>query len=290
MRRLFLPPISIRGKLTLSALVPLVIILFLVTLAAFYLINAWIVGEAQKKVRNDLNAAREVFRTLGLQVEDAVSFTAYSSGLIEAIQAADRARLRRELAEVGRRQGLDILTLTGTDGAVLVRGTNPEDGGGDRPALSFIAPALAGEAYSGVALFEAALLPREGKGLAERARIERLPADEPTLPVAEGRGLFLVAATPVIDRQGAVIGCLYGGILLNGNLALVDRIREIVYGNETFQGIEVGSATIFIEDLRVATTIRLSSGERALGTRLSPEVSAAVLERREGWLARSSPR
>jgi hypothetical protein len=105
--------------------------------------------------------------------------------------------------------------------------------------------------------------------LAERARIERRPTDEQTLPAAEGRCLFLVAAAPVTDRHGVVIGCLYGGILLNGNLALVDRIREIIYGNETFQGIEVGSATIFIEDLRVATTIRLSSGERALGTRLS---------------------
>jgi len=287
MRCLSLPPISIRGKLTLSALVPLIIILFLVTLAAFYLINAWIVGEAQKKVRNDLNAAREVFRSQGLQVEDAVRFTAHSSGLVEAIQAADRERLRRELTEVGRRQGLDILTLTGAEGAVLVRGANPEDSGGDRPALPFIGPALAGEPYSGVALFEAELLPREGKGLTERARIERRPADEPTLPGAEGRGLFLVAAAPVTDRQGVVVGCLYGGILLNGNLALVDRIRESIYGNETFQGIEVGSATIFIEDLRVATTIRLSSGERALGTRLSPEVSAAVLERREGWLARA---
>jgi len=66
MRRRSLPPISIRAKLTLSALVPLVIILFLVTLAAFYLINAWIVGETQKKVHNDLNAAREVFSNQGL--------------------------------------------------------------------------------------------------------------------------------------------------------------------------------------------------------------------------------
>jgi len=287
MRRLSFPPISIRGKLTLSALVPLIIILFLVTLAAFYLINAWIVGETQKKVRNDLNAAREVFRTLGLRIEDAVNFTAHSSALVEAMQAGDLERLRRELVEVSASQELDLLTLTGADGTVLVRGANPADGGGDRPDLPFIGSALAGQHFAGVALFQADLLPREGKTLAERARIEHPPAEGEILPAVENRGLFLVAASPIVDRKGDVLGCLYGGILLNGNLALVDRIREIIYGNETFQGIEVGSATIFIEDIRAATTIRMSSGERALGTRLSPEVRTAVLQRREGWLARA---
>ena len=41
MRRPSLPPISIRGKLTLSALTPLLLVLLLVSIAVFYLINAW---------------------------------------------------------------------------------------------------------------------------------------------------------------------------------------------------------------------------------------------------------
>ena len=103
------PAISIRGKLTLSALVPLVITLSLVTLAAFSLINAWIVGEAQKRVRNDLNAAREVFRGQGLQVRDVVHFSTHSSVLREALAAGDTARLQGELEAIGRREGLDIV-------------------------------------------------------------------------------------------------------------------------------------------------------------------------------------
>jgi signal transduction histidine kinase len=286
-RRRSLPPISIRGKLTLSALVPLVIILFLVTLSAFYLINAWIVGETQKKVRNDLNAAREVFRNQGLQVEDVVHFTAHSSALLDALRAGDELRLRGELEEIGRREGLDILTLTGAEGTVRVRGANPDDGGGDRPSLSFIATALAGTDFSGMALLDGELLRREGRGLAERAAIELRQSTDRSDPIVDRRGMFLITASPVIDRKGEVLGCLYGGILLNGNLALVDRIRELVYGNQSFQGTEVGSATIFLEDIRVATTIRLDDGERALGTRLSPEVRDAVLERGEKWLARA---
>jgi len=281
------PAISIRGKLTLSALVPLVITLSLVTLAAFSLINAWIVGEAQKRVRNDLNAAREVFRGQGLQVRDVVHFSAHSSVLREALAAGDTARLRGELEAIAQREGLDILTLAGADGSVQVRGANPQDGGGDRPPLPFVARALRGEDFSGVALLDGELLRREGKGLAERAAIELQPAGGGGAAAVDRRGMFLVAAAPVRDRRGEVLGCLYGGVLLNGNLGLVDRIRDLVYGAETFERTEVGSATIFLEDIRVATTIRLRDGERALGTRLSPEVAAAVLERRQSWLDRA---
>ncbi len=287
MRRFLLPPISIRGKLTLSALVPLVITLFLVTLAAFSLINAWIVGEAQKRVRNDLNAAREVFGNQGLQVRDVVHFTAHSSALLEALQGGDGKRLRVELEEIARREGLDILTLTGPDGAVMVRGANPQDVGGDRPPLACVDKALSGEDFSGVALLDGELLRREGRGLAERTAIELHPPAVGSGAAVERRGMFLVSASPVYNRQGSMIGCLYGGILLNGNLALVDRIRDLVYGDETFERTKVGSATIFLEDVRVATTIRLDDGERALGTRLSPEVAAAVLERRQTWLDRA---
>ena len=76
-------------------------------------------------------------------------------------------------------------------------------------------------------------------------------------------------------------GCLYGGVLLNNNLAMVDRIRDIIYGSDG------GSATIFLGRTRVATTIRLKNGKRAIGTSVSDEVANAVLEHGEPWLARA---
>ena len=75
----------------------------------------------------------------------------------------------------------------------------------------------------------------------------------------ERRGMFLVSASPVYNRQGSMIGCLYGGILLNGNLALVDRIRDLVYGDETFERTKVGSATIRITSYNVCYTKLLRS-------------------------------
>lgn len=99
--------------------------------------------------------------------------------------------------------------------------------------------------------------------------------------------MFLVGASRIVDAQGRVLGCLTGGILLNNNLPLVDRISQLVYGQEQFEGTDVGSATIFLDRLRIATTIRLKNGQRALGTRVSDEVAEAVLQQGIPWLARA---
>jgi hypothetical protein len=67
---------------------------------------------------------------------------------------------------------------------------------------------------------------------------------------------------------GNISAFLLAGNLLNRDEKFVDEIPALlqVY------------ATIFLDDLRIATSIRLADGERALGTRVSPEVAAVVLD------------
>ncbi len=278
---------SIRWKMTLAALTPLVIILLLVAVAAFYLINGWIVGETQQRVRNDLSAAHEVLTHERDRVADVIRFSSHSTGLAEFLAAGRADRLAAELQGIRRRESLDLLTLTDASGRVLVRGANPAAPTGETVDLPFVSAVRSGRDFAGTVLIGSAELARESEELAARARIDLLPPVPAGRPPLEARGMFLLAAAAVPGPDGEILGMLYGGILLNDNLALVDRIKEIVYGTETFEGTEVGSATIFLEDLRVATTIRLSDGTRAMGTRVSPQVAEAVLGRRETWLARA---
>ncbi len=278
--------LAIRGKLTLAALTPLVVILVLVSLAASYMINAWVVGETQKKVRNDLNTAREVLRNEEQRVQDVIRFTAHSTGLLAALTKDDRPRILAELDVIRRREGLDILNLTDRQGRILVRSANPAAGEPEQtlPDLPFLPSVLNGQDFSGTLLIDETALLKEGSELTTRARINN---PGPGLRAIERRGMFQIGASAAHKDNGDVLGCLYGGVLLNGNLALVDRIREIIYGNETFEGTEIGSATIFLDDIRVATTIRLNDGQRAIGTRVSKEVAKAVLDRSKTWLARA---
>ena len=75
--------------------------------------------------------------------------------------------------------------------------------------------------------------------------------------------------------------------MLNRNHQLVDHIRSIVFEDETINGHQVGTVTVFQWDVRVATNVILPNGNRALGTRVSSEVYDKVLENNQPWCNRA---
>lgn len=278
MRKFSFRTFPLRWKMTLAALVPVMFILLLVAIAAAWLINAWVVDEAQQQIQNDLNTAREVFNHEQGRIDDVVRFTAHSNGIIEALTLGSSKVVGEELRQVRHREGLDLLSLVDTSGRPL-SSSDSDDSQPRASQLPFIEKVLTGGAFSGTVLFESKELRHESPELAEKARIT-LHAEN-RQPTEENRGLLLISAKPILAADGKVIGCLYGGILLNNNLTMVDRIRDVTYG------LGSGSATIFIDRIRATTTIRLKNGERAIGTSVSNEVAEAVLERGETWLARA---
>jgi two-component system NtrC family sensor kinase len=96
-----------------------------------------------------------------------------------------------------------------------------------------------------------------------------------------------VSATPVRGKAGESLGLLYGGVLINGNFGIVDHVGDMLYKDERYRGKDVGTVTIFQGDVRISTNVKLATGERALGTRVSDEVREAVLERGGVWRGRA---
>src|SRR5690606_985998 len=68
------------------------------------------------------------------------------------------------------------------------------------------------------------------------------------------------------------------------NLVFIDTINDLVYRAGSLPEGSQGTATLFLEDVRISTNVRLFEGKRALGTRVSAEVRAQVLGRGETWL------
>jgi two-component system NtrC family sensor kinase len=130
---------------------------------------------------------------------------------------------------------------------------------------------------------------KEGEDLAEQAYMEFIdtPKAAPRPENKETSGMMLKAAASVKDEEGKLLGILYGGILLNRNYEIVDRVKEIVYKGEIYKGREKGTATIFQQDLRVSTNVKDEKGERAIGTRVSKEVNNAVLVEGKPWIDRA---
>jgi two-component system NtrC family sensor kinase len=97
--------------------------------------------------------------------------------------------------------------------------------------------------------------------------------------------MVLMAAAPFRNRDGRVAGALYGGILLNGNNSIVDRVANLVLRDDLRS--EIGNVTIFQRNFRISTSVRMGDGKRAIGTRVAPQVEDHVLGRGESWQGRA---
>jgi two-component system NtrC family sensor kinase len=97
----------------------------------------------------------------------------------------------------------------------------------------------------------------------------------------------LKSAHPVLDANGKVLGALTGGMLLNRNYEIVDRIKSIVFKDAKYKGKEIGTATIFLGDLRISTNVMDREGYRAIGTRAMREVQEQVLQKGLPWIQRA---
>jgi two-component system, NtrC family, sensor kinase len=280
---------SIRVKLTIGALLPLFVAIMVCSLIGIYIINSSIISQAQEKVRIDLNSAREVYLNEIVHIRDVVRFTANTPVAAQAISRGDRRAVVPILSALRINEQLDILTAVDKEGHVLFRARNPGVAGDDRSADQLVARALRGEVTAGTEVFSREALEKEGAELAGQATIRVVPTPRarPSGKQEERAGMLLVAASPVRNGAGRIVGALYGGVLLNGNNVLVDKIKRIVYEGVKFRGEDVGTATIFLDDLRITTNVQTIEGQRAIGTRLSEEVYDRVIVKREKWVDRA---
>lgn len=283
------PRLSIRKKLTIGSLLPLFVAILFCSMAGIYIIDTRINVLAQEKVRTDLNSAREVYSNEISHIRDVIRFSAGMPYAAEAVTASKRKVITNLLSDMKMNEQLDVLTLVDSRGVVLLRAGNPQACGDKLDKDFFVSKALHGDVIAGSQILPAERLQREGIDLAHRAAIEVIPTEhaKPGIKKNETSGMVMAASAPVRDHLGNVIGALYGAVLLNGNNSVVDRIKKNVFEGVQFNGKDVGTATIFLDDTRISTNVQTMEGKRAVGTRLSAEVYNRVILNREKWVDRA---
>ena len=283
------PPLSLRTKLILSFLVVIIIGGLLSLSFGSRLVKDTIINEAQVKVKHDLSAAWMVFNERLSVTREIIRLTAGREGLHQAIKNNDRNSVFRNLNRVREENDLDILNLTDTSGKVVIRTRNPEVTGDDQSQDEIVREAMKNGEIAYPQIVPREELIKEGQDLADQATMELIPTPKaaPRLEDKETSGMMLKAAATVRDENGTSLGILYGGILLNRNFDIVDRVKEIVYKGEKYKGRDKGTATIFQHDLRISTNVPNEKGERAIGTRVSKEVNQAVLVEGQPWIDRA---
>ena len=219
------------------------------------------------KVRSDLAVAQGYFERVLGEIGASATGVAGSALLLQALQSGPAGTEPRALLDrLAERERLDFIRLLPADASLP-----------DRTGVEVLQPAQ-----------------QDWLGQELRARVavplvatRNASASERTV---EDRAMLLLATRAVRSPQGQLLGHLQAGVLLNRNLPFIDHINQIVYPEGSVPFGSRGTATLFLDDVRISTNVRLFGAERdqrAIGTRVSQTVRESVLGRGVTWLDRA---
>lgn len=257
--------------------------------SGYTFMNRIILSEAQLRVVMDLNSAWVAYREELTELRYIVSDAAHGQLLpLGTDPTAEPRRTAAVLATLQKANRLDFLTLVDRHQHIVATSYSLPTGDLYRTDR-VIERALAGEPSFGTVLLSADELQQESPQLAAQAYIPLVATERAvyTDRQSEDRGLAMEAAVPLRDASGIVQAVLYGGILLNKEVELVDNIRRAVFGEVTYDNKPVGTVTIFLWDVRVATNVMQADQTRALGTRVSEDVYRRVLDEGKRYVDRA---
>jgi signal transduction histidine kinase len=275
--------LPIRGKLLAMVLLPLAVALPLTGVVLLLWADAAFDRLLVTKVRSDLAVANGYFERVLAEVGASATTVAESHGLRRDL--ADRGRLSNLLLAYKAREQLDFVELRDPQGRLVAStegGADGSEAGGP--------PLPVREPRTSIELLGPEQLARVAPALAPRVPVPLVATRNaaPSERTREDRAMLLVARAAVQGDDGRAIGTVHAGVLLNRNLDFIDHINAIVYPVGSLPFGSRGTATLFLDDVRISTNVRLfADAARAVGTRVSQQVRDAVLGEGTTWLGRA---
>ena len=260
---------TLKVKLTFGIVVVFTLLAVGISIVTVAWIDSTTLRQATRRVELNINSAWLIYDGHLEKIQYLAEFLVREASL----EGEPFIPLQDDLEAYKKKYGLHVLALLDAQGRVVL---NPN------PGDSFAGDALVGKVLStGEAVSGTILLSPE------RLQAEGVDLDELCEKCGSGTsGMFMGAAVPIV-ADDRLVGILEAGVLLNGSTRKVDRIRDLVFENEFYEGKPLGTATIFMKDLRISTNVANSLGQRAVGTRVSREVADRVLDKGLSWTGRA---
>jgi len=228
-----------------------------IAILGFYVIKADIMDRAQRKVMDNLKAARSFYLGEIERIEYAFNLVSFDK---------DIAQLRREM-NLHYLQAVPAADINANPSEIVKAAFDSRKGVG------------------GTRIMKIDELARIDVGLvdATNIQIKSTPKALPTEKKQLDAVMVKEYAMPVFDSSGRVEKVYFGGRIINRDYELVDKIRLLVFGSELYNSKPVGTVTIFQDDTRISTNVLDEAGNRAVGTRVSAEVYKQVVEKGNTW-------
>ncbi len=271
---------SVRTRLLMIALLPMLLFMPLFGGVVVYNWSTRFDNLLIAKVNGELTIAHQYLEGLKERAFEDVEALGASAAFLQAYENGGMSAL---LDSQRKTYGFDFIYYISPEGEVLATsgGAAPPD----PMQWPVVARARAGYGGTEIDIFSPQDLAAISADLAARADIQLVPtrAAVPTTRSRESRGMVVHTAAAVVAGAGTLVA----GVLLNRNLDFIDTINELVYPEASLTEGSRGTTTLFLDDVRVSTNVRLFENVRALGTRVSKEVRAAVLDEGRTWLDRA---
>ena len=267
------------------------------TVVGITTINRNTLDEVQRKVQQDIHTAELIYDYNLERLKYQLEFISLRSPLEDAILRNDPSPLagletliRPGTARTGDHSSLDMLTLVNAHGRVIYRVANPGAKGDNLMWDPVVRKCLfEKKPQSSAVIMPLNTVEDQNPRLTARVviPIRKTPQSVEVEDKVLIDGMVLRAAQPVFGPDGALLGALVGGILLNRDYDIVDTVKETVYQDEKYRGRDIGFATIFLGPVRISTNVRDVNNERAVGTIVSREVYNRVLVQGRDWVGRA---
>ena len=263
---------SIRFKLIASLIVVSLFVCLISVLVGGNILFRSVINEANHRIEQDLNVARVIYdnriNAIRLALEITGSTSEHEQNVFNNSLPTTQA-----ISQLATQLQFDFLGMTDGNGKILYQfGQDNDQNRGiqsKNPLVDYVLNN--GQIISGTVVLNGEQLLFENSSF---------------VPQVANETMAIGVALPIFS-DNTIAGILYGGFLLNEDTSIVDKIGETVFRNETYKGRNVGTATIFYNDVRIATSVKGTSGNRALGTVVSAEVAQHVLGDGEKWTNRA---
>lgn len=281
---------GIRQRLLWLSLLPLLVIIPSILAMAFWWSSHVDYRQLLMKANTDLAVAQEALKNTRnnylLQLAVSAEAMNLKQQVSDTLSAEQHEHLSDNLEKLRIETGLDYIRLLDQKGCNWLQPSDCR-----YPKKAVLDEALEGRPSSHMTLFSAEQMQQINPRLKERAALPLIDTEyaHPTQRTSEQRGMMLHVAYPLVGADQKPLAVVVGGLLMNGNITLVDQIKSTVYGEGSLLEGSEGAVTLFLEDVRISTNVpdKQMSGGRALGTRVSKEVKDHVLGQGEVWLDRA---
>ena len=291
--------LNLQNRLVVGFLIATFITGFVATVVSIWTINKSTIDEVQNRVRQDINAAKLIYNQTLEKIASQIIFTAEGVDLHVTIASRDYIKMENLRSLIRHEQeaqpqndtiSLDMITVVDALGNVLYRAGNPDIKGDSMLWLPIVKNCLGKKTLQlSTELMSIKNILRENPNLAERVKMEiiKIPLSyEPGVKQLSD-GMVMMAAYPLYDKKKNLLGAMVGGVLLNKDNTIVDRVKETIYQGEKYKGRDMGVATIFQGGVRISTNVMTKENKRAIGTTLSKEVYNRVILEGKDWVGRA---